>query len=306
MKKIAYLIIIFLILIAGFVFKKPITTYAENIFYQSQCDTPTTYRIGNVDPNFNMTRDQFMGNVKEAGVIWSSARNRTLFAYDPKGDITINLIYDKRQLLNNQIDELNTEVKSKQQDLDPQIEAYKNRASEFKNKMVSLNKDIDSWNNRGGAPPEEYEKLKSRQNALEQEAAELQKEALRLNQSTSEYNEQVGVLHQTVENFNQELQFKPEEGEYIVDNGVETINVYFDNSREELIHTLAHELGHALSIGHNNNPLSIMYPQTTETISLSPDDIAGLEKACEKRSVIKTGFENLSLIVNNLQTQIAR
>lgn len=290
----------------SYIYKEPLIANAENILYQSQCDNPKTYRIGSIDPKYNMSQRKFIENINQAADIWDNEIGKELFTYDPKGKIEINLVYDQRSFLSGQINQLNSQVKQQQNELDPKIEDYKRRAGEFRAKISQLNSNIEYWNSRGGAPPEEYEKLRNRQASLQQEADALRTEADSLNLSTEQYNQQVGELRQTVDNFNQELNFKPEEGEYIYDNGQETINIYFDNSETELIHTLAHELGHALAIDHNNNPESIMYPQTSEAIALSIEDKTGIRNACEKKSVIATGAERFTLLINRVRLQLAK
>lgn len=306
MKRIVLLIAVLALLMGGYIFKAPITAYADNLLYQSPCDTPITYRIGSIDPKYNLTEGTFINSINQASDIWSTTTNKKLFEYDPKGEIEINLVYDQRQFLSTQINDINSKVKAKQNELDPKIADYKKRATEFKAQASQLNNDIEFWNNKGGAPPDEYEKLKSRQANLIQVAESLKNEALSLNQSTDQYNQEVGQLHQTVSTFNTALQYQPEEGEYIYDNGKQTINIYFDNSDSELIHTLAHELGHALRISHNNNPESIMYPQTTEITGLSSEDKLGLQKSCEKISVIKTGAERLGLMINRFKASFSK
>ncbi len=300
MKKLIFLIIAVVSIIMGYVYKTPLVTYADSILYASPCDIPRTYRIGSIDPKYNMTRDNFIASINQAGSIWSSSTGKNLFAYDPKGNIEINLVYDQRSLLNTQINDLNSKVKEQQSELDPKIADYKRRAGEFRAKINKLNSDIEYWNTKGGAPSEEYNALKNRQNSLEQESISLKNEASSLNQSTDLYNQQVGQLHQTVNTFNAALQYKPEEGEYIYDNGHELINIYFDNSSAELKHTLAHELGHSIGIPHNNNNLSIMFPRTTEATALSADDNAALANVCAKKSVIIENIKKLSLLISRL------
>jgi peptidoglycan hydrolase CwlO-like protein len=305
MKKLGILVTFFILLMTGFIYKEPVITYAKNLTYISPCEEPRSYRIGKIDPKYNLNKYEFISKVQRASDIWSDHYGKNLFIYDANGDIEINLVYDQRSFLSTQIDDLNSKVKAKQKELDPEIESYKNKSAQFRARVTQLNNDIEYWNTKGGAPPEEYEKLKSRQEVLRQEGEALAAEASRLNQTTEEFNSQVGQLHNTIENFNEELSYKPEEGEYIYDNGKETINIYFDNSETELIHTLAHEFGHALKIEHNNNPLSIMHPKTNEVIELSLEDLEGLQKACEKKNIIELSAKKLSLAINKISSELA-
>jgi hypothetical protein len=306
MKKIFALVILLGILMVGYISFEPASSYARNLVYYSTCESPKTYRIGTIDERYNMTEEEFLSHLKRSEKIWEEEWEGELFAYDPEGKIEVNLVYDGRSFLSSQINELDSQVRAKQSELNPQIEEYKRKAEEFRSKINQLNSDINRWNSQGGAPPEEYDKLTARQRALQQEGEILKAEADSLNQSTSLYNRQVTELQQTVNSFNRELSFKPEEGEYIYYNGEEIINIYFENSEDELVHTLAHELGHALTIEHNDNPASIMYPQSTETVLLSPDDLEGLEMACAERSVIKENVEKISLIIDRLKLQLAK
>lgn len=306
MRKFLPIVFLLIVVMAGYIFFDPVTTYARDFMYYSICEDPKTYRVGKIDNRYNMTEEEFRTYIKKSETIWEENYGGELFSYDPEGQIEINLVYDRRSFLSTQIDALDSQVKAKQNDLTPKINEYKRRAEEFRNKINQLNADIDYWNERGGAPPEEYDKLIERQRALSQESDALRSEAESLNQSTALYNEQVGELKSTVENFNQELSYKPEQGEYIYDSGAEIINIYFENSESELVHTLAHELGHALRVDHNNNSLSIMYPETTETVTLSADDIEGLRNACAEKNILKEGSDRLTFFINQFAQNISR
>ncbi len=117
MKKVIWPVIFFAILMGGYIFKAPIMATANNILYQSPCETPKTYRIGKIDSKYNMTDSQFKEKINQASKLWSNQYGKELFVYDPEGDIEINLVYDQRQFLSSQINELNSKVKAQQSDL---------------------------------------------------------------------------------------------------------------------------------------------------------------------------------------------
>lgn len=263
-----------------------------NVFSYSWCDKPIRYRIDTVDPKFNLSREEFLSSTDQAAKIWNTNYEKGLFLYDPKGDLSINLIHDGRQALTNQIGRLEDAVQSEKQSLKPKISEYQKLSIEFKTKVDNLNRQIEYWNNQGGAPSEEYQKLVDEQKKLKEESNNLNTMADNLNLSTDQYNSEVDRLNQTISSFNQTLEERPEEGVF---KGQENrIEIYFNINKSELVHTLAHELGHALVLPHNNNPKAIMYYKTNQSTTLSTEDIEALKETCKQRSV----FEPLQVYIS--------
>lgn len=304
MKKTVFLLL-FVVLIFVFFNRDALYKNIEKIVYQSPCAYPRSFSIGEVDPRFNISEDEFIKASIEAGAIWRNEEGKSLFYYDPESKLTISLIYDERQYLNNRVDSLNSEVEKQKDALKPEIVAYQNRAVQFKKRNADLNARIDYWNNKGGAPTEEYEKLITEQKSLQAEAQVLQGMAQSLNQSTDAYNMQIQELDKRVDAYNKTLEIKPEEGEYIRNGNDEKIILYFNNSRPELIHTLAHEMGHAIGINHTEDPNSIMYPKTNQGVTLTSDDITQLAIACKEKSIMQTLGEKLQYVILEIRTQTA-
>ncbi len=281
MKKLAYIAIYITIIavVAAHVFPKSISL--DNILHKSPCDKPSTYSIGFIDDRFNITQDQFKSDVQDAANIWNKAEGKQLLVYDPQGKLQINMIYDERQALTSQINNLEGNLQGGKQALQPQIDEYNKLVADFKSRIDSLNSQIDYWNSRGGAPPDEYNKLIQKQQDLQKESDSINALAQKLNLQTANYNSQVKNLNQKIESFNQQLAQKPEEGLYI---GQENrIEIYFNSTKNELEHTLAHELGHALGIDHNEDQNSIMYPYTTESLKPTQSDINALNAICKNQ-----------------------
>ncbi len=138
---------------------------------------------------------------------------------------------------------------------------YEKQSESFKQRLEALNSEIEEWNKKGGAPPDVFERLMKEQNSLKREAEKLNATARSLNKSADVYNSNVGTLNKEVDTINTALSTKPEEGVYLPQEN--KIEIYFHITQDELVHTLAHELGHALGMDHNSNQVSIMYANTT-------------------------------------------
>lgn len=301
MKKLAvFFVVILTILVVGSSYFQ-IHSFADldkKLSY-SFCDNPIHYKIGTVDPKFSLSSKEFAQDVFEAAQVWSKADSRQLFVYDPDGKLTISLVYDQRQQLNSQIRSLESELKQNRANLDPQIVAFEAKEADFKNQVTALNQQIEYWNQKGGAPPEEYDKLIQKQQQLKRQVEELNATARSLNLSATSYNNEVSKLNQTIDLFNEELSLRPEEGLY--DPKEAKVEIYFSISRAELIHTLAHELGHVLGIDHNRDKRSIMYPYTTRNTTLSKEDLASLQRVCKRYSLAEAVQAYLQRAALNLK-----
>jgi peptidoglycan hydrolase CwlO-like protein len=303
MKKLI-LILLLLILVIGAASNTKLRNDFISLFYYSPCDTPIVYSIGTIDPRFNVTSEELLEDSKVAANIWNTTQSKQLFVYKPNSNFTINMVYDSRQALTSQINQLDTSLKQKQGAIDPKIAEFKKKQADFEQKVNDLNSQIEYWNSRGGAPEEEYDKLQASQKSLQEEADALNQEGKSLGQSAQEYNLNAQKLNNTINNYQQVLQNKPEEGLYEQDGSERKISIYIDISQNEFLHTLTHEMGHALGLNHNSNPKSIMYPQTTTTLEPSPEDVESLQKICVKRTVFEVAINRLNDVANILRMKL--
>lgn len=249
------------------------------------CDKPITYRVDTVDPQFNLSRDKFVADVHEAAKIWNSQIGKNLFSYDAGGKVSVNLIFDERQARSDQISALDNQLDSQKDKLDAQIADYKTKVTDFKNRLAAHNATVQSWNQQGGAPPDEYDKLEKERAELQTEADQLNSLAKKLNLTSESYSLGVGKLNSAIDTFNQELTSKPEEGIFMGDKN--RIEIYFGSNQQELVHTLAHELGHAIALDHNSDQKSIMFAYTSRTVKPTSADIDALNAICRDRDFVE-------------------
>ncbi len=259
----------------------------------TQCDQTVHYSLGTIDGRFNLTREELLIDIKQATGVWSDIAGTNLFVYDPNSDLKVYLVYDERQSLSSQVKNTSETALKDKGNLDSQIVDYKNRAADFDRRLKELNTKIEHWNSQGGAPQEEYDKIKSEQVSLSREADDLNALAARLNITVDDYNSKVTQLNQTENALESVLQVKPEAGLYDPKNN--RIDIYFNTTRNELVHTLEHEFGHALGLDHEPSPLSIMYAKSSQIITPSSEDKAQLIALCSPKTPIEY-LQNLPIV----------
>jgi predicted Zn-dependent protease len=122
--------------------------------------------------------------------------------------------------------------------------------------------------------------LKETQAALEKQGAALSAQGAELKKEITAFNASVQGVNSVVKDFNAKAAGDFEEGQYIRDSSGARIYIYAFTNKNELFHSLAHELGHALGLAHNENLASIMYPYNKSGVNVSADDLAALKKLC--------------------------
>lgn len=267
------------------------------------CVRPIEYSIGAVDPRFGVSRDVVIEDARQAENLWEKAIDKNLFEYNSEAELKINLIFDSRQQQSDEAENLEknlekldairestlSEYNSLSSDYQERLAEYNKKLTEYEKEIQSFNKDVEYWNGRGGAPSDEYEKLKKRKKRLEEMRSGLEKERTRLNSLINKTNEIAQRENVIVEKYNSGVEtYESKFGEFRefekgAFDGV-SINIYEFRENDDLVMTLIHEMGHSLGINHAVNPESIMYylmgEQDLKNPKLSEEDLSALKNVC--------------------------
>ena len=260
-------------------------------------DTRVRYRIGDVDARFGLTYNEVKRLTDEAVKIWHDGTHQEWFIYDDTAKLTINLIYDERQIETNARQQIKQNLNdmqnhyqinannllTKQKQLDAQFHALETELDlwylDYQNTINRLRYTTDHQERH--ALTTKHEQLLTKQHALNAKISAYQSAQNAFNQAVDDFNAQTDKLNQSIDHANARLTAREfHKGEFR-HGGDTVINIYEFENVDELRLTLAHELGHALYLDHNDDPTALMYPyaqkQELKDFKLKQADIHLLE-----------------------------
>lgn len=243
-------------------------------------DVRVRYRIGQVDERFGLGRDEVKRLAHEAVMIWHDGTGSEWFVYDEDAKLTINLIYDERQIETNERQKIRKNLDKLQKRHQADIIQLESDRKQLHEQFDFLQKELADWQAKYNRV---QEKLQYTQDPTTSQMLILQRNELiekrynlneqkRLYEITQEnFNRRVDKINTNAHALNQEIEqtkarLTPREfhkGEF--QHGSDTIiNIYEFENVNELRLVLAHELGHALYLDHNDDPTALMYPYAQE------------------------------------------
>lgn len=281
------------------------------------CSIPLGWRLARMDPRFGLTAPEAAGAVADAARLWEDAVGRPLFLEDPAGGFPVRFLYDQRQARTEERRRLVADLESTEVELEAdqeRLEAvqerygrsqdrYEARARALEERVARHNAEVRRWNDQGGAPPDVRRELIETERALGAERDELDalEEELdglyrhvrrgegRLERRIGEYERDADALEQAfppmrVESGSYRERVHTEDG--VVTSLDREIRIHRFDDRDDLLRVIAHELGHALGLGHADAPGAVMHEEyqreevTRGTPRVHPADVDLLLERC--------------------------
>lgn len=267
------------------------------------CVQPIRYSIGNLDERFGLSEDEFLLALETAEAVWESEVDKELFVYDEKGRFKVNLVYDERQLRTELAEASEGVLDQKEAEyqaadnvyrenvtqLEAAIADFNERVAKFEEDRERYMRRVRAWNRSSRTDTAELEALREEeevirgvQNELRARESEIKEMQEAMEESMRERNRLARDYNIDVADFNRRFGTGEAFDQGTYSRG--RINIYQFSSAEDLALVLAHEFGHALGIGHVDDPEAVMYylmgDQAKDPISLSPADRTALAMRC--------------------------
>jgi len=291
---------------AGYFYRVPLQDlYAQIKNQYLPCTEPIEYSLGKFDTKFGISKAYFLDALSDAETIWEKPIAKDLFKSTPEGRLKVNLVYDIRQESTSKLkamgmvvetnqasyDALNAKYKSMSADYEAQKKIFNSRVIAFEARREAYENEVESINRSGGADKQAMTRMNAEKASLNQELQAINQLQNSLNEQIDNINALAVAINQLVKILNIDVKKYNTIGDAIsgeFDEGVyksgpegQEIDIYQFDNRTKLVRVLAHELGHALGLDHNEDPKAIMYRLNNGiNEKLTTSDLSQLKTLC--------------------------
>jgi len=281
---------------------------SSEIFKDALGEAESIWEKGSGDDLFSYSGDPEV----VVNLVFDERQAETNYLKEILGSIESNK--DKLEALKKEYEKLTAEIIPIEVEFSEAKKEYEALVNELNSTIALYNvrkeayeESVAYWNKRGGAPKKDYERLVKEyddvrilygQVSMRDDLAKASFDDLRIkadayNIEAGKINTVAGIINRLAERLNEsatdynKLQGDRDEfvtGLYTSVGGKETIDIYQFYDYRELVIILAHEMGHALGLGHGSDQNSIMYPKVgDQPLSLSSEDVSMLKEVCSKK-----------------------
>lgn len=239
---------------------------------------PVGYSIGAFDDRFGISREEFLRVAGEAKELWEKAAGRPLFRREEGGPLALNLVYDDRQRRTVEAGRMKSKIDERGESYDALVWQHERRserlaesqrrydaaADALRKRFDEHNARVSEWNDRGGAPPEEFARLQRTEEELRRDDASLERLRGEVNGDVEAVNALAAEINRLADEHNLDVTLY--NGKFVETRAFEQgvysgreITIYQFRRIDDLRIALAHEFGHALGFGHVDDPAAVMH-----------------------------------------------